>query len=122
MRRASSRYAALAVAAVALLFGLVGTSVAATGVVRATPSATWNPSTKVVQTGDRIVWVNGTDEPHTVTSISDNWSKDSFMVPGGSVTAFTFEAPGLYSYRCTIHSALIGDRCLGMCGRIGVNE
>lgn len=79
----------------------------------------WRPKTLSVPTGSRVVWrmVEGT---HNVTSISNNWTKQSGNIGPGGTTAFTFDAGGTYRYRCTLHSTLSDGTCNGMCGRVVV--
>jgi plastocyanin len=79
----------------------------------------WRPKTLSVPTGSRVVWrmVEGT---HNVTSISNNWTKQSGNIGPGGTTAFTFDGGGTYRYRCTLHSGLSNGTCTGMCGKVVV--
>jgi plastocyanin len=79
----------------------------------------WRPKTLSVPSGSRVVWkiVEGT---HNVTSISNNWNKNSGNIGSGGSTAFTFNGGGTYRYRCTLHSTLSSGKCNGMCGKVVV--
>ncbi|MCA1813564.1 MAG: hypothetical protein LC624_06390, partial [Halobacteriales archaeon] len=86
------------------------------------------PATLVVQAGDTVTWVAGSESPHTVTSYppGGNGSFDSsadvslgpevaavffgpgaFLNPGQSFNR-TFDQPGVYAYFCKIHPGMHG--------------
>ena len=81
----------------------------------------WSPTSRTINRGDRIVWSNPTSRTHTVTSWSNNWSKNSSIAPG-TTTAKRFRSRGVFKFRCTTpgHSAIQDGRCVGMCGKVTV--
>lgn len=78
----------------------------------------WMPMHVSVAKGARVTWkaVTGT---HTVTAISNNWSKNT-RISGGGSTSFTFNKAGTYRFRCKLHSTLSSGKCSGMCGKVVV--
>lgn len=65
-----------------------------------------------------MTWANDAGIEHTVTSASDNWSKNT-TVPSGEKTTHTFSESGVYEVYCTIH----GKKDLsGMSMKIGVGD
>lgn len=90
--------------------------------VRATHDDRWDPSSRNVVRGDRVVWSNPTGVEHNVTAYGGNWSKSTTLLTGDR-TAKTFRQTGTYRYRCTFHSRLSGGRCSGpMCAVIRVSR
>ena len=111
---------ALVLAALLSFSALSVASFGGTVRVKATSNKTWNPSSKTVAKGTKVVWKNPTGTKHTVTAYSNNWSKDTTIKPGER-TSKTFNNRGTYKYRCTIHSIVsLEGTCSGMCGRIKV--
>lgn len=92
-------------------------SMGGTTTVKATGSDSWNPASKTVTKGTKVVWKNPSGDDHNVVAYSGNWSKSSTLNEGGS-TSFKFGKSGTYKYRCTLHSRLENGRCEGMCGKI----
>jgi plastocyanin len=89
----------------------------------------WDPSELEISVGDRVVWLNKTGTDHHVTPYGGPWKGiDSMHLPTDGQVDFVFRKPGEYLYRCDFafagieHSFLVGDDCLGMCGRIVVKE
>jgi plastocyanin len=116
--RSSARRPFLALAlASGLVLSLAGTA-HAREVVRATDNQ-FRPARVAVSVGERVIWRNTGNNPHTVTAISGNWSKNTTIF-SGERTARTFTATGVYRYRCRFHSSLDGRQCSGMCGRVTV--
>jgi plastocyanin len=61
----------------------------------------FQPAVLTVHAGTRVTWTNRDEEPHTVTSTTG-----AFGSPGmerGDTFAWTFDKPGTYPYRCTLH-------------------
>ena len=83
----------------------------------------WEPATRRITKGDKIVWKNPADCQHTVTSYSGGWSKNTTLSSGES-TSKRFRKAGTFKFRCKItgHSALDGGKCTGMCGRVRVTR
>ena len=81
----------------------------------------WDPATRHISRGDKVVWRNPTGASHTVTAYSSNWEKSS-TVASGDTTSKIFRRKGAYKYRCTRagHSSVSGGRCTGMCGVVHV--
>ena len=81
----------------------------------------WDPSSRTISKGDRIVWTNPTGKRHTVTAYGGTWTK-STTLDSGERTAKRFRRRGTYRYRCMVsgHSAINDGRCVGMCGQIVV--
>ncbi len=111
--------AASGVMAVAGVVAASAPSLGGTTTVRATGSDTWNPASKTVATGTKVVWKNPTDDDHNVAAYRGSWSKKSALGEGAS-TSFKFGRAGTYNYRCTLHSKLSDGKCQGMCGKIVV--
>ena len=66
----------------------------------------FNPPTLTIATGTKVTWVNDDNSPHTVSDKGKVFrsagldTKDSF--------SYTFEAPGEFTYICTIHPMMVG--------------
>ncbi|VVD65946.1 putative Amicyanin precursor [Pandoraea morbifera] len=69
---------------------------------------TFSPATLTVHAGQRVTWINGDDEPHTVTSASDPRAFASGALDTDGTFAFTFDKPGTYPYFCAIHPHMTG--------------
>jgi len=63
------------------------------------------PNMNGIQIGARVTWYNEDDKTHTVTG--DGWDSGN-LVPGQSFSK-TFDAPGTYSYHCSIHPEMTGE-------------
>lgn len=59
------------------------------------------PGTMTVKAGTKVVWVNVSAAPHTVTGVSGGPSS-GVLLPGFPYS-FTFHSPGVFTYYCTIH-------------------
>ena len=116
------RVLAIATSAAMAVVGLgtvVAPTLAGSVTVKATGSDTFNPASKTVGKGTKVVWKNPSGDKHNVTSYAGPWRKSSALGEGGS-TSFTFKKAGTYKYRCTLHSSLKDGKCEGMCGKIVV--
>ncbi len=66
----------------------------------------FSPATLTIAAGTKVTWVNEDKAPHTVTDKGKVFRsagldvKDSF--------SYTFEAPGEFTYFCTIHPMMVG--------------
>ncbi|MGH2808422.1 MAG: hypothetical protein ACRDKT_14230 [Actinomycetota bacterium] len=94
-----------------------------------TPLWQWDPSELEIGAGHEVEWLNNTGVDHHVTPYGGPWKNvDTMMVPIDGKTGFVFRKPGEYLYRCDFafagveHSVLVGDECIGMCGRITVTK
>lgn len=66
------------------------------------------PATLTVRRGTTVVWLNGDDDAHTVTSST---GPERFQSPGlgtGEKFAFTFKKAGTYRYFCSVHPFMHG--------------
>ena len=116
--RSSARRPLLALAlASGLVLSVAGTA-QAREVVRATDNQ-FRPARVTVSVGERVIWRNTGNNPHTVTAYGRNWRKDVSLAPGDR-TSKTFAEPGRYKYFCKIHGSLDGRQCSGMCGKVTV--
>lgn len=78
----------------------------------------FDPRNIHVDTGTEVTWTNDDSVEHTVTSASDNWSKDA-AVPGGEQTTHTFEESSVYEVYCTYHGSA---DLSGMSMKVGVGD
>lgn len=79
----------------------------------------FSPSNLTVPVGATVVWINESDETHTVTSGSDGQHDELFdsgnVAPGGQYS-YEFQEAGTYDYYCIPHYAS------GMTGTITVTN
>lgn len=61
------------------------------------------PQNLEVRAGETVTWVNSDGVPHTVTG---DGGLDSARMAQGDSYRFTFEEPGQYRYRCSIHPTM----------------
>jgi plastocyanin len=61
------------------------------------------PAAITVHEGDTITWTNQDTAPHTVTTTSGPERLDSPYLSKGQSWSYTFTAPGMYMYYCTVH-------------------
>jgi FtsP/CotA-like multicopper oxidase with cupredoxin domain/plastocyanin len=76
----------------------------ATNTVHLTASATFSPTTLMVNSGDTVKWVWDNGDFHTVTSDTAVW--DSGVKSGGPPFpefSRTFTTPGTFPYHCQVH-------------------
>ena len=115
--RSSARRPFLALAlASGLVLSFAGTA-QAREVVRATDNQ-FRPARVAVSVGEKVIWRNTGNNPHTVTAYGGNWRKDETISPGNERP--TFNQAGRYKYFCQIHGSVDGGQCSGMCGRVTV--
>lgn len=78
----------------------------------------FDPRNIDVEAGTTVTWTNEDSTTHTVTSASDNWTKD-VEVPSDEETTHTFEQNEVYDVYCRFH----GDADLsGMSMKVGVGD
>jgi len=65
---------------------------------RASGDWVWQPRSKAIVRGDKIVWKNPTNATHDVTAYGSNWNKFAVLDPGDSTTK-RFWQTGTYKYR-----------------------
>lgn len=78
----------------------------------------FQPRNVSADAGATVTWTNRDDSVHTVTSASDNWSKDT-EVAGGEQAAHTFEQDGVYDVYCRNHGSA---DLSGMSMKVGVGD
>ena len=61
------------------------------------------PAAITVNEGDTITWTNQDTAPHTVTTTSGPQRLNSPYLSKGQSWSYTFTAPGMYMYYCTVH-------------------
>ena len=71
------------------------------------------PGSIIIQSGDKVRWINTDVEVHTVTSgleSSTDRSKqfDSGLLNANQTFEHTFDKPGAYNYYCTVHPIMTG--------------
>ena len=66
----------------------------------------YTPDNLSVAVGSTVTWMNTDTVAHTTTSDASGWNSGS--LPAGGQFAFTFQTPGTYTYRCTIHPGMVG--------------
>lgn len=62
---------------------------------------TYAPARLTVPVGTTVTWLNGDEEPHTVTSTTAAFA--SAGLGHGESFARTFDRPGTYPYFCALH-------------------
>jgi plastocyanin len=63
-------------------------------------------NTVKVKIGTRVIWKNGTDAPHTITS--DKGGLFDKSVNSGKTVSIVFKKLGTFTYHCTIHPYMKG--------------
>ena len=76
-------------------------------VTNASTIGAYSPKRIVVHTGDRIVFRNTSDAPHTVTSDRTKVF-DSGNINTGASWTFTAKQTGSFAYHCTYHPGMHG--------------
>ena len=67
---------------------------------------TFNPQQFTVKAGATVVWTNGDDIPHTVTS--KTMAFRSKALDTDDKFSFTFATPGSFPYFCALHPHMTG--------------
>jgi plastocyanin len=67
---------------------------------------TFSPQTLKVPAGTTVTWKNEDDIPHTVTSTTKVFK--SGALDTDDKFSFTFTAPGVYEYFCSLHPHMTG--------------
>jgi plastocyanin len=66
----------------------------------------FSPSPITVKKGDTVVWTNKDLMAHTVTG--NNGGPSSTPLRANGTYSFTFDATGVFNYRCSIHPSMKG--------------
>jgi plastocyanin len=67
----------------------------------------FTPQQITVKAGTTVVWTNGDDIPHTVTSKTGVFK--SKVLDTGDKFSFTFTTPGTFTYFCALHPHMTGS-------------
>ena len=67
----------------------------------------FTPEKLTVKSGEKIVWINRDEEPHTVVSVEKQFKK-SPPLDTDEVFTITAGAPGTYTYFCSVHPKMTG--------------
>lgn len=104
--RAAGVAAQILIAAAASGAGAAEAAGSADPVVVRIDNFTFGPETVTVAPGTTVTWVNGDDIPHTVVSQTKLFR--SKTLDTDDRYTFTFEAPGVYPYFCSLHPHMTG--------------
>ena len=71
------------------------------------------PGSIIIQSGDKVMWINSDEEVHTVTSglqsSTDSGKQfDSGLISANQTFEHTFDKPGSFNYYCTVHPIMTG--------------
>ena len=66
----------------------------------------FSPGTLQIAAGDTVTWTNADEELHALAA--DDGSFRSGGLTGDASFAHTFDKPGSYGYRCTLHPQMTG--------------
>lgn len=67
---------------------------------------TFNPQQLTVKAGTTVTWTNQDDIPHAVAAVNRQFR--SKALDTGDAYSFTFTAPGIYDYFCSLHPHMTG--------------
>ena len=67
----------------------------------------FNPQILTVKSGEKVTWINRDGEPHTVVSVEKQFKKSTALDTDQEFT-ITVEAPGTYTYFCSVHPKMTG--------------
>jgi plastocyanin len=67
----------------------------------------FNPQTITVKSGEKVIWINRDEEPHTVVSVEKQFKKSTALDTDQEFT-ITAGAPGTYTYFCSVHPKMTG--------------
>jgi plastocyanin len=71
------------------------------------------PGSTIIQSGDKVRWINNDVEVHSVTSGLENSADrgkqfDSGLLNANQTFEHTFDKPGTYNYYCSVHPIMTG--------------
>ena len=69
----------------------------------------FQPNFNAVPVGTEVTWINEGEVSHIVTL--DDW--DSGEIPPGGKFSKTFDTPGKYQYKCSLHPQMKGEIIVG---------
>jgi plastocyanin len=65
------------------------------------------PTSVFVNVGGTVLWTNGSDAAHTVTSDAGSELASS-TIGAGTIFSHTFATAGSFAYHCSIHTYMVG--------------
>jgi len=68
----------------------------------------FKPTTISIKAGDTVVWTQQDGSPHTVTAVSGPESFESGNLRKDQTFSHTFNTPGTYEYKCSLHPNMKG--------------
>ena len=86
--------------------GTMGGTAAAPGDAVKIAEFAFAPSALEVKVGTKVTFTNEDSYEHTATA--DDGSFDSGKLAEGKTFDFTFDEPGTYAYKCSIHNSMTG--------------
>ncbi|HEU4672440.1 MAG TPA: plastocyanin/azurin family copper-binding protein [Candidatus Limnocylindrales bacterium] len=75
----------------------------ATSKVDLPPSYKFAPAAITVMAGTEVTWTNDDHFTHSVQFLDGGLPNAPLMMDPGATATFTFSAPGLYHYQCSLH-------------------
>jgi plastocyanin len=67
----------------------------------------FKPVKLTIKAGTKVVWVNRSDAPHTVTSRTKSWKYNKKMNVRKNLS-FVFRKAGTFKYYCIYHPGMAG--------------
>ncbi|MFL5679435.1 MAG: plastocyanin/azurin family copper-binding protein [Chloroflexota bacterium] len=95
--------AALVVAGCGSGAGSAGSSPAATSTVDLPASYRFAPADITVRAGSTVTWTNHDHFSHTVQFLDGGLPTEPMPMDPNATVTFTFSAPGLIHYQCSLH-------------------
>jgi|WetSurMetagenome_2_1015567.scaffolds.fasta_scaffold183502_3 plastocyanin len=65
------------------------------------------PPRLVIEPGEKVIWINKDNSPHTVTSPDKELS--SAIIPPNGTYSHLFKKEGRFPYNCSLHQVLSGE-------------
>lgn len=87
----------------------------------------WSPNDITIDLGDSVTWVNNNNGTHNVNGTTATYpsNPESFsMLTSGSNWTFgkRFNVPGIYMYRCDVHSAMMTGKVTVIDPSLGLTD
>jgi plastocyanin len=67
----------------------------------------FNPQNITVKSGEKIIWINRDEEPHTVVSVGKKFQRSPGLDTDQEFSIIA-GAPGTYEYFCSVHPKMTG--------------
>ncbi len=68
----------------------------------------FSPAALTVSKGTTVTWTNKDSAAHTVTTTEPGEGFNSGNMANGATMSYTFNNPGTFKYRCSLHSNMTG--------------